>query len=446
MRIQKLQLKNFRCFETLDITFPNSNLAIFIGLNGSGKTAIFNAIESSFANFPEIIVPRLTSDFDEKKFKELTQEEINETRLGEIKFSAEDISINASETSIESCLKNEDKMVSWKTVYAKNNPQSCAISITHQSNFTDKNQTHLFNRFICIAYDAVKTKANIHTIDWRGSYYSTFDKFKGWFIEEENIENELINDKKDFSFTNPKLNVIRKAMHLFLNELLNANFHDLKVKRIYHATESMGTYEEEIKKYESFLTIKHDDKVLKLTQLSAGQRILLDLVGDISYRLVISNRDLKENHDYSNTVLVSTGIVLIDEIDLHLHPQWQREVLPALQKTFPNIQFIVTTHSPLVLSKIDKDNIFILKNNKLYQPSSNSIGRDSSDILEEIMDISPRPKEIEDLSKSYFSLINKNLFDEANKVRQQLSEKLDPQDPIFIRADAVITRKKLLRQ
>jgi predicted ATP-binding protein involved in virulence len=146
--------------------------------------------------------------------------------------------------------------------------------------------------------------------------------------------------------------------------------------------------------------------------------------------------------------LSRSAVVLIDEIELHLHPQWQREVLPALQKTFPNIQFIVTTHSPQVLSRVHKDDIFILDSNKVYKPSSNPIGRSSSDILEEVMFVTKRPKEIQELSDKYFLLINKNLFNEANDVRELLLNdyKLDKQDPIFSRADAMIARKHLLKK
>jgi hypothetical protein len=105
-----------------------------------------------------------------------------------------------------------------------------------------------------------------------------------------------------------------------------------------------------------------------------------------------------------------------------------------------------------VLSRVHKDDIFILKDNQLYQPSSNPIGRDSTDILDEVMDIKyKRPKEIQELSDKYFSLLNKNLFEEAQKIRNTLldlvkNKKLDKDDPIFIRADGLIARKQLLRK
>ena len=99
---------------------------------------------------------------------------------------------------------------------------------------------------------------------------------------------------------------------------------------------------------------------------------------DLARRLAIANPWLGEN------ALEGEGIILIDEIDLHLHPQWQRRVLPALTQTFPNCQFIVTTHSPQVLSEVPGESVFILENGKLLDYSPHTRGRDSNSILSEI--------------------------------------------------------------
>ena len=92
------------------------------------------------------------------------------------------------------------------------------------------------------------------------------------------------------------------------------------------------------------------------------KKSLLALVGDIARRLILANPSL-ENPLYGE------GIVLIDEIELHLHPKWQREVINKLREVFPNIQFILTTHSPQVISEISRECLHILSwNNKQQQP------------------------------------------------------------------------------
>jgi predicted ATP-binding protein involved in virulence len=86
--------------------------------------------------------------------------------------------------------------------------------------------------------------------------------------------------------------------------------------------------------------------------LSDGEKCLLAMVGDLARRLAIANPDYPD-------ALQGEAIVLIDEIELHLHPSWQRNIIPALKRTFPKCQFIITTHSPQVLSYIQPKNIYL---------------------------------------------------------------------------------------
>ncbi|MCQ4106512.1 AAA family ATPase [Erwinia persicina] len=136
-------------------------------------------------------------------------------------------------------------------------------------------------------------------------------------------------------------------------------------------------------------------------QLSQGEKSLLSLIGDLTRRLVLLNPSL-------SNPLHGKGIVLIDEIDLHLHPSWQQTVILNLQKTFPNLQLIVTTHSPQVLSTVYSRSIRALKEsadilNSIPELTTNSTtiisdtptfqtrGVMSTDILSKIMDIDPVP-------------------------------------------------------
>lgn len=129
---------------------------------------------------------------------------------------------------------------------------------------------------------------------------------------------------------------------------------------------------------------------VNIAQLSQGQKMLIALSGDLARRLVKLNPN-------SENPLHSHGIVVIDEIELHLHPKWQQEVLINLQKTFPNLQFIVTTHSPQVLSTVDKDCIRILRfdgdgNASIDIPEFQTKGVCSADVLERIMGTFAIPK------------------------------------------------------
>ena len=103
---------------------------------------------------------------------------------------------------------------------------------------------------------------------------------------------------------------------------------------------------------EDKVALNLEREIIFLHQFSDGQRVLFGLIGDIARRLLLLN-------DVSDTPFDGRGIVLIDEIELHLHPSWQQKIILILRDSFPNLQFIATTHSPHILSTVDKNSIFI---------------------------------------------------------------------------------------
>ena len=426
MRIEELHLKNFRCFKELDIKFPESNLAVFIGWNGSGKTAILDVIVSSLVNLNKhhgVTIYIKNEIFSDNNIK-------NEL------FSDNDINIESNEFNVNINMSCNSYSVSWN-IFKNRENEPKIDNIKGSISEIEKEFMNAPN-FTINQYTAKREKKFVHQGSPILVRIDDFNAFKKQFIEEVNVENRRIIEEQNFSLTNPKLNVIRKAIEKFFSNISNMRISKLRTKDIGNTTH---------------IVLNWDDKDLNLSQLSEGQRGLLLLISDIAFSLINdpSMYAILINSVEPEVVLDRKGIILIDEIELHLHPQWQREILPALQKTFPNIQFIVTTHSPQVLSSVHRDDIFILDNNQIYQPSSNPIGRDSTDILYEIMEVTKRPEEIQQLSDEYFALINKNQFEEAQKIREQLlvlvkDKKLDEKDPIFIRADGILARKQLLKR
>ncbi|MEL6942049.1 MAG: AAA family ATPase, partial [Bacteroidota bacterium] len=151
------------------------------------------------------------------------------------------------------------------------------------------------------------------------------------------------------------------------------------------------------------------------------------------------------NKDHTKA-LKGEGIVLIDEIDLHLHPRWQRRIIPALRKTFPNIQFIVTTHSPQVLSTTTENSILVLSKGTHYSVNSDPKGRDSNGILEEVMGVEKRPKEIERQIENIFTHLSNGSFSEswiADQIKE-LKLHISQDDPVLLRINNLIKRKRLL--
>ena len=122
-----------------------------------------------------------------------------------------------------------------------------------------------------------------------------------------------------------------------------------------------------------YMAVDKNGETLNVAQLSQGEKSLMALVGDIARRLAMLNPALENP-------LAGDGIVLIDEVDLHLHPSWQRRLCERLTETFPNCQFVLTTHSPLVISDCKNVLIYTLANGELRQLPS-QYGQDANTCL-----------------------------------------------------------------
>jgi predicted ATP-binding protein involved in virulence len=165
------------------------------------------------------------------------------------------------------------------------------------------------------------------------------------------------------------------------------------------------------------------------------EKTLLMIVVDIARRLAILNPSITNP---SELLEKGTGIILIDEIDLHLHPQWQRIVIPSFKQTFPNCQFIVTTHSPQVLSAVNRENLFILEDSEIVELTPHTFGRDSNSILSEVMGVEKRPVKMQERIDKCFEMIDNDNLEEAKLELQKLSESLGNNDPDMIQAYTLI--------
>jgi len=186
--------------------------------------------------------------------------------------------------------------------------------------------------------------------------------------------------------------------------------------------------------------------ILPVSTLSDGIRNMIGLVADIAYRAVRLNPHLGED-----AVRKTPGIVLIDEVDMHLHPEWQQVVLMDLKHdhAFPMIQFIVTTHSPQVLSTVRKEHIRILEAGEAIavMPLARTFGESSNDVLETVMDTPFRPdlEHVRDLD-SYMTLIDQGFYkgEPAKALRIKLEQMLGADHRELLRADRMIRRREVL--
>ncbi|GEK72006.1 MULTISPECIES: AAA family ATPase [Halomonas] len=145
-----------------------------------------------------------------------------------------------------------------------------------------------------------------------------------WFYNKENEEHRLQKQHKSFDVTLPELDAVRRAITRLFPDLSEPHI-ELNPLRF---------------------AVKQEGEWLNIAQLSDGYQTLLGLVIDLSSRMAMANPQLDDP-------LAAEAVVMIDEVDLHLHPEWQRRVLGDLLATFPNTQFIVTTHSPFIVEALN---------------------------------------------------------------------------------------------
>ncbi|TCS38085.1 AAA family ATPase [Reinekea marinisedimentorum] len=194
------------------------------------------------------------------------------------------------------------------------------------------------------------------------------------------------------------------------------------------------------------LLIEKNEETLNILQLSQGERSLIALIADIARRLILLNPN-------QGNPLEGKGIVLVDEIDLHLHPEWQQRIVRVLESTFPNIQFIFSTHSPTVLTTVPYNNILSIGMNVeddliVSRPRGNSYAETSGDVMHQIMYVDPLPPLPEvDQYKKLSQKIESGILDrEVIDSIEELKRKLGDGHSLIVRLDRSIKRIKALQR
>ena len=351
MHIKHITIQNFRGIHSLDIEF-GSNINLFIGENGAGKSTIINAIR--------ILLSWLLARIKNKNGRG-------------IQLTEADISKGQDFCLLEIRLNNNCK---WRLVKKRQSHRSKVNVTTNLNELNETAEQILFEYAIgengkhlpivsnygvnrAITDIPVKPSKTDHSLPY--NFYDIqlqnnvrFKNFFEWYIEQENIDNANYRYQKEY-IPDPQLNAVRKAFETIMPE-----YNNLRVKR----------------KPLKFIVDK-DEMEFNINELSDGEKCYLILVADIARQLAIANPNKKNP-------LEGNGIVMIDEIDLHLHPQWQTEIVEKLKSTFHNCQFFITTHSPFIVSSIrsqKEDHLYIMKQGYTIQIHDNAYGMYVNEIL-----------------------------------------------------------------
>ena len=231
-----------------------------------------------------------------------------------------------------------------------------------------------------------------------------FRSFFQWFKAREDVENELKVSKQDLSLEDPQLAAVRRAIARML-----PGFSGLRIQRdpLHMVIQKGGT-------------------ALAVDQLSDGERALLTLTADLARRLAIT-------YAGAGDPLEGEAIVIIDEIEQHLHPAWQRSVVGALRRAFPNCQLILTTHSPQVLSEVPNEAVVLVQDFQFFHPAAPTAGRDSNAILREVMGVEARPHGVAEEIGAVSGLLDEGKNEEARARLDRLALALTERDPDVFR-------------
>jgi len=262
--------------------------------------------------------------------------------------------------------------------------------------------------------------------DALGEGESNFRDFFFWFKEREDLENK--EKVRNAQHEDPQLQAVRRALKTLLPDFDRPS----------------------IERSPDRMVILKGGRPFEVRQLSDGEKVMIALGGDLARRLIIANPSLLNP-------LKGSGIVLIDEVELHLHPDWQRKIVPRLMETFPGCQFILTTHSPQVLGELQNAALFSLElaeqerngqsspdNGIQITPLRSVYGWDSNLILETAMHADERSKEITETLERLQEQLESNQVAEARETLRALATILEPGDPILTRAEIRLKRREVL--
>ena len=412
MLLHSINIKNFRQFEDLNIEF-DPKLTVLIGKNGSGKSSILDAAAIAIGLFP--------SYFPQIPGFPITKEDarISVYKLGDNydvqPFYPVEILANG---------RIDDQNISWYRVFNSSSGRHSMRQSTNIKIIVEKYQQRMRDGDVSLILPLVayygtsrlwkqhKGKSNdLLGVNTRINGYidcldgAANDKLmKNWFAK---MRQQELQRNEDI----PAFRVVCGAMEQCLNILSNTDVSKIDF--------NLDTLEIDVQ------TTDNNGKktILPMNKLSDGYKCTVSLIADIAYRMALLNPQLREK-----ALIETDGVVLIDEIDLHLHPEWQKGILNLLTTLFPKIQFIVSTHAPSVINSVRSENLLILENDTARLPIGEIFGKDTNTIVSGVMQSVNRPDAVAELFEKFYSALQNSSLPEARIYIRELEAVLDEND------------------
>lgn len=401
MKLIKLSLRDFRGFRSLDLDLAPDVTAL-VGVNGAGKTSILDAL----ARLLSCLVKSIRSE--ERK---------------EIAPNFRDVRLGASTAHLSLEAEFGDQTVAWsiaRTLPGHPSGAPGSLAALEMPVRATQASIALGSPLLPLAVYFPTTRGTFATT--RGAYIPqrlpslreldvlsayegaleggarSFRRLFEWFREEEDIYNEQVV-AEEMPASSP-LPAVREAIERILP----------------------GARKVRVERRQQRMTVEMNGERLDVAQLSDGERGLLTLAGDLARRMALAAPRLEKP-------LEEPAVVLIDELDLHLHPGLQRQILPRLRSVFPNAQFIVTTHSPQVLSSLHATNVRVIEHFELRMLERGTWRRDTNRILEAAFGDPGRPPEVAAKLNALRDAVDDERFDDARRLIAEVNAMIEGDDP-----------------
>ena len=446
MKLERLSLANYRGFDQIDLRCE-PDVTLIAGINGLGKSALISAIVKCASNALPKLTPSkedvlVTTSTDVKAGKEslsvsahfkiaavdiyvdITRPlEISELEAKELTKRREELRFKIRETKKgskeEQAIEEEIRIINNNLAPVVELPTVRILS--NDPDYTPDEMIEGMRRSttqpLAVFYSTSRFLSRLPSVlpktkkvEVGIAYHKALDQleislndFANWY----RVQSEAKFNKR----TKRVFQQLDSAIAAFLPDVYGLQLH----------TDSSPRF-----------SVKKNGDTLFLEQLSDGERGLLALVFDLTRRLAISNPES------DNPLEDGAAIVMIDEIELHLHPKWQRQIVRKLLEVFKSCQFIITTHSPQVIGQVKAEKLRLLSYDKsgkvVFDRVSQAFGMDSSWVLQHIMGVPARDYETEQQLSKVYDAIDigdyKQARKEAEKLRSEIGDFPDLQEAI----------------
>lgn len=396
LNIKKLSLQDYRCFDAIDIEF-HEQITVLVAANGAGKTSVLDAIAVAFGPY--------IGAFDEATGKHFEPSDIRlvrvrETKSNEMEYAVKGVRLEATgwiPGSVSEDL-SADGASTWQR--SLSGPTKAKTTIKNAKDLIEygKRQQEAIRTpgndtvLPLLAYYGTgrlwqqkklttgkrprssRTIGYTDCLDAASSYKSFVEWFRYWSTNA--LKDRIVASESGRSYEPTEFDDFIASVSGAVDTCLApAGWKDI----------AYSLSREEL--------VAHHDQYgeLPVALLSDGIRNMIGMVADIAFRATKLNPQLG-----ATAAKATPGIVLIDEVDMHLHPEWQQVVLQNLTAAFPKLQFIVTTHSPQVLSTVRRECIRVIRKAdagyEATMPAISPLAREAGDALAYVMDTNTRPQ------------------------------------------------------